>query len=279
VLIPLLLVIGLVSTVSGQFVSGVDLVEVYATVTDAKGEPISGLGQDDFSVTEDGQPQTVTAFAQTEVPLAVAVAVDRSFSVPPQQLKHIVGGAARFIRALRPGDLVMVLAIGSEIEIVAPLSTDRDAAVRSLAQVAPWGTTPLYDAARRSLDMIHAVAGRRALILLSDGIDRYSRTSAAELLDHARRRNVLVYPVAIGRTRPAIFAELARATGGRSAHVSNGVRLPATLDAIGTELRSQYLLGYSPGRPKDLQARWRAIRVAVSRPNAQIRAREGYFGP
>jgi Ca-activated chloride channel family protein len=174
---------------------------------------------------------------------------------------------------------VTVLAIGSEIDTLAALSPDRVAAVASLKGIEPWGTTPLFDAARKALDMIHAAAGRRALILLSDGSDRYSTTTAGELIDHARRRNVLVYPVAIGRARPDVFARLASVTGGRSALVSDPRHLPQVLDAIALELRSQYLLGYSPARTIGTEARWRSIGVTVKRPAVRVRARDGYFGP
>jgi Ca-activated chloride channel family protein len=173
----------------------------------------------------------------------------------------------------------MVLGIGSEVEVLAPLSGDRNAAAKALSGIEPWGTTPLYDAAGQALDMIHAVAGRRALVLLSDGVDRYSRTTATGLLELARRRNVLVYPIAIGRTRPEVFAQLAAVTGGRSALVRDVRQLSATLDAIGTELRAQYLLGYSPARPKDPSPRWRSIGVSVTRSGVRVRARDGYFGP
>jgi Ca-activated chloride channel family protein len=126
--------------------------------------------------------------------------------------------------------------------------------------------------------LIHAAAGRRALVLVSDGVDRYSRRTAAELLDQARRRNVLVYPIAIGRTRPPVFVELAAVTGGRSAHAPDAQRLSDLFDEIGAELRAQYLLGYTPSREPGLAPRWWSIGVRVNRPGVSVRARDGYFG-
>jgi Ca-activated chloride channel family protein len=260
-----------------QFASGVSAVEVYATVTDEKGEPVTGLTAGDFVVQEDGRPQTITAFAAGEFPLAIALAVDRSFSVPRERLTSTAAAARSFVQRLRPSDRVMVLAIGSEIETLAPLSSDHVTAMDALGRLEPWGTTPLFDAALAALDAIQAASGRRALILLSDGQDRYSRTTAAQLVEQARRRDVLIYPVATGRTRPAVFAELAAASGGRSFHAADLRALPTTLAAIAQELRLQYLLGYTPARSAEEQRGWRSIRVTVNRPGVRVRARDGYF--
>jgi Ca-activated chloride channel family protein len=264
---------------AAQFAAGVDLVEVYATVTGPGGELVQGLAAADFTVSEDGQPQAIAAFANTDVPLAVALAIDRSFSIPAAELRAAARAAAGFVKALQPADQVMIIGVGSEVDVLAPLSSDRTAAIDALARVDTWGTTPLYDAARRALDLIHAAAGRRALVLVSDGADRYSRSTAAELIDHARRRNVLVYPVAMGRSRPPVFVELAAVTGGRSALAVEASRLPSLFDAIAAELRAQYLLGYSPQRDTASAPRWRSIGVRVSRPGVSVRARDGYFGP
>jgi Ca-activated chloride channel family protein len=258
-----------------QFVSGVSAVEVYATVTDAKGEPVTGLTAADFRVEEDGRPQAIRTFAAGEFPLAVAIGIDRSFSVPRERLTAATASARRFIQGLRPADSAMVLAIGSEVETLSPLSTNHRDADAALGGVAPWGTTPLYDATQAALDVIQKATGRRALILLSDGEDRYSATSDAQLVAAARRRDVLVYPIATGRTRPPIFAELAAVTGGRSFQAAERADLDAALNSIARELRHQYFLGYTP--PADERRGWRSIRVMVSRPDARVRARDGYL--
>ena len=263
----------------GQFAAGVNLVEVYATVTDPAGQPITGLTASDFEVREDGHLQSVAAFAAGDFPLSVAVALDRSFSMGGRVA--VAKSAARvFVGALRPDDQVTVLAIGSGIETVAPLSADREAALRAIDRLDRWGTTPLYDATRAAIDLIEPARGRRALILVSDGDDRYSGMSASQLLEHARRSNVLVYPIAIGPARPPVFAELAASTGGRSFHEQTPAGLNATMAVIARELRFQYLLGYVPARSSDAPAseeQWRSIQVGVSRSNASVRARDGYF--
>ena len=140
-----------------------------------------------------------------------------------------------------------------------------------------WGTTPLYDAAAQALDAMAARSGRRALLLISDGGDRDSRTTAADLIARARQSHVLVYPVAIGGTRPPVFAELADVTGGRTFFIDDPKRLESQLRALARELRFQYLLGYTPSPRAGADPAWRAIEVSVSRPDVRVRAREGYF--
>lgn len=255
------------------------LVEVYASVTDAAGEPVTGLTQADFEVREDGAPQEISAFAAGEFPLAVALGVDRSWSMAGEPLKLARHAAQTFLRALKPADRSMVVAISSEAEVIAPLSTDRASQIAAVGRVDPWSTTALHDAIVASLDRLTSEPGRQALIVFSDGEDRYSRAPAAEVLERARRSNALIYPIAFGRKRPPLLAELAVITGGRSFLLKDARDLEKTLAAIARELRHQYLIGYTPARPIEKgQSEWRSIQVRLTnpRPGVRVRARDGY---
>ncbi len=268
----------LAPAVSAQFSSGVNVVEVYAAVTDQNGAPVSGLHREDFTVLEDGRAQTVSAFAEGDFPLSVALAIDRSFSMGTRQLPTAVSAARTFLGELRSGDQSMIVAIGSEIEVVSPLSTDRTAQQGALADLKPWGTTGLHDAIIESIEDIQSAKGRRALVLLSDGNDRYSKASASEAIDRARRSDVMVYPIAFGKSRPAMFAELAAVTGGRSFQPPDTAQLNTAMRTIANELRHQYLIGYTPSRPiAGGEAQWRTITVRVNRSDARVRARDGYL--
>ena len=261
-----------------QFTSGVDLVEVYATVSDPRGAPLSGLTRDDFSVEEDGRRQEIRTFSAGQFPLALAIGIDRSFSMAKAGLPAVSRAVRAFLRALRPDDQAMLVGIGSQTEVLAPLSRDRGPALEALDHLDPWGTTPLYDATLSAVDSIEPASGRRALILISDGTDRYSLTTATALLDRVRRKDVLIYPIALGKTRDAVFVEMATVTGGRSFQVASASSLPGALTAIADELRFQYLIGYVPARPSGRPG-WRSIQVRVNRPDARVRARDGYIAP
>lgn len=262
-----------------QFSAGTQLVEVYATVTDAKGEPVTGLQAADFTVLENNRPQQVSAFAAGEFPLTVALGVDRSWSMAGQPLRLAKQASRTFLRALKPGDRAMVLAISSDAEVVAPLSDDRLAQSRAIEALDPWSTTALYDAMIAALDRLEPETGRQALIVFSDGADRYSTATAAQVIERARRSNALIYPIAFGRNRPAVLAELAVLTGGRSFLLRDARELEKTLATIARELRYQYLLGYVPAETGAAGSReWRSIRVALTnaRPGLRVRARDGY---
>lgn len=262
-----------------QFTSRVQLVEVYASVTDATGEPLTGLQQADFVVMEGGERQTVTTFAAGEFPLTVALGVDRSWSMAGEKLANARAATITFLNLLKPGDRSMVVAISAEADVIAPLSTDRVTQIAAVRTLDPWSTTALHDATIASLNRLEAETGRQALVIFSDGVDRYSQASAAEVLQRARRSTALVYPIAFGKTRPPFFAELAVITGGRSFLLEDTGELEKTLGTVARELRHQYLLGYTPNRPIVAgQPEWRSIRVTLRnpRPGARVRARDGY---
>ena len=271
-IVPLLTI-----TLAGQFASGVNLVEVYATVTNAQGEPVTDLGRDAFHLLEDGAPQTIAAFTAGDVPLSIAIALDRSFSMAGERLRTAKRAAAAFIAALRPDDEVTIVAIGSEVETIAQPGPARAAAATRWETIEPWGATLLYDATREAIDRVEGRRGRRALLVISDGADRGSEISATALIDYARRHDVLVYPIAITKVRPPVLAELAGVTGGRSIVVADPARLEPALSGLARELRSQYLIGYAQARPLLDAPEWHSIDVRVDRPGVRVRARDGYY--
>ena len=262
-----------------QFSSRVQLVEVYATVSDRNGEPVTGLRQSDFEVYENNTRQDISAFAAGEFPLTVALGVDRSWSMAGNPLRLAKQASQSFLRALKPDDRSMVIAINNDAEVIAPLSADRAAQARAVEALDPWSTTALHDAIIATLDRLEPQPGRQALVVFSDGADRYSRATAAQVMERARRSNALIYPIAFGKQRPALLAELAVVTGGRSFLLRDARELDATFSAIARELRFQYLLGYAPIDPIEPgEAEWRSIRVALKNAPAgvRVRARDGY---
>ena len=262
-----------------QFSSRVQLVEVYATVTDRNGEPVTGLRQSDFVVFENNKRQDISAFAAGEFPLTVALGVDRSWSMAGNPLRMAKQASQAFLRALKPDDRSMVVAINNDAETIAPLSADRTAQIRAIDALDPWSTTALHDAVIATLDRLEPEHGRQAIVMFSDGADRYSHATAAQVVDRARRSNALIYPIAFGKQQPGLLTELAVVTGGRSFLLRDARELDSTLAAIAKELRYQYLLGYAPVDPIDRgEHEWRSIRVALTHASSgvRVRARDGY---
>ena len=260
-----------------QFGTSVNVVEVYASVTDAAGAPLQGLRRDQFTVFEDGQPQAVDTFVEADFPLSIAVALDRSLSMSGQRLQDARHAARVLLAELRPADQSMVIAISGEVEVVAPLSTDRAPQHDAIERLDPWSTTALHDAIIAAIDRVQAGTGRRALVVLSDGSDRYSEAGVEQVLERARAADVMVYGVALARTRPPLFVDLSVATGGRSFEAHDRRALEEAMRQIARELRHQYLLGYTPARPlTEGRGEWRSIRVEVDVPGGRTRARQGY---
>jgi Ca-activated chloride channel homolog len=260
-----------------QFSSQVQLVEVYATATDAKGEPIMGLRREDFDVYENNEIQQVSTFAAGEFPLTVALGVDRSWSMAGDPLRLAKQASQAFLRELKPEDRSMVVAISSDADVIAPLTMDRFNQGRAIEALDPWSTTALHDAIIATLDRLEPESGRQALVIFSDGTDRYSQATAAHVVERARRSNALVYLIAFGRERPPLLAELAVITGGRSFLLRDARDLAKTLADIARELRFQYLLGYTPSdQIESGSSEWRSIRVVARKPGVRVRARDGY---
>ena len=265
--------------VFAQFSSGVQLIEVYATVTDAKGELVTGLRQSDFQVLENDRPQDISAFAAGEFPLTVALGVDRSFSMAGEPLRLAKLASQTFLRQLKPGDRSMVVAIGNSAEVIATLSSDHEHQAQAVAALDAWSTTSLNDAVIAALDRLEPEKGRQALVVFSDGVDRYSQATSGAVIARARRSQALVYPITIGRTHVQPAVELATLTGGRSFLLRDAKELERTLSTIARELRYQYLIGYTPKTPaRPGLHEWRSIRVVLKNPanGARVRARDGY---
>jgi len=172
----------------------------------------------------------------------------------------------------------MILAVGTETQIVAPLSTDRPFQHEALAALTSWGVTPLSDAVLAAIARIEAASGRRALVLLTDGEERESARPASAAIARARETGVLIYPVGLGPTMPSLLNELAEWTGGRAFHIRRAAALTPALTAIADELRHQYLLGYVPDAAGSNRPGWHSIEVKVDVPGLRVRARKGYFG-
>jgi Ca-activated chloride channel family protein len=126
------------------------------------------------------------------------------------------------------------------------------------------------------VDVVQAGTGRRALVLLSDGADRYSTATADDVLAHVRRTDVMVYPVAVGKREPPLFVELAAVTGGRSFTARDGAALDEVMRTIASDLHHQYLIGYTPVARGREPGSWRSLEVSVKSPGARVRARRGY---
>jgi VWFA-related protein len=260
-----------------QFAARTDLVEVYVSVEDASGHPIDHLLAPAFHVLDNGLVQPVAVFAGGSLPLALAVIVDRSFSMRGGRLAAARAGALRMLDDLRSDDRVTVLAVGSDVETVASPEATRETAREAVRALAPWGSSPLTDAVSAALGAVRMQPGRRAVVLFTDGEDRYDVTTRRDVLDAVRRGDSLAYSVAVGKAEPPLLQQLAEMSGGRVSLAREAHEAAAAAAAIMADLRHQYVVGFAPpGGPPG----WHSITVTVDSPDARVRARQGYVqGP
>ena len=183
------------------------LVSVPAVVTDSTGRPLSGLKAENFRLIEDGQPQTITNFGTTETPFEIALLLDTSGSTR-DDVALIRAAANSFIEALRPGDRVGVVAFNQAqtvkdpiavVEVLSPLTDDRESLRSSIENLGASQGTPYYDALEKVADSIFRdppkddMRGRRAIVALTDGVDSSSNSDFATAKMKLARAGVACY--------------------------------------------------------------------------------------
>jgi len=257
----------------------VDVVQVTAVVTENDGRFVSGLTAADFKVSDDDRPQKITNFASENIPLELVTAVDVSSSMQ-EALAAVKRHATKFLSQLQPADQVTVLGFNDNIFTLARRSTDQAVRAKAIDRLAPWGGTALYDVIIRALDLLGRQAGRRALLVFSDGDDQSSHASMNAVLQRAESSDATVYMIGQGRalratTLQQLMKQLASGSGGRAFFSDDETKLEGIFHEIIEDLRHQYLLAYAP--PESARSGdWHRIRVEVPGRGYNVRARLGY---
>lgn len=193
------------STVVGQkqddfrFRSGVELVNVTATVTDKSGRFVPGLKQDDFIIYEDNAKQEVTHFSNERVPVSLGIVIDTSGSMAGEKLEYAQAAINRFLgELLDPQDEIFLTRFQSYPELVQDWTTDRKRLARVVARMNAGGGTAMYDAVAEAVPM--ATTGehrKKAILLISDGNDTDSNSSVGQVKQLIRNSEVMVYAIGI----------------------------------------------------------------------------------
>jgi len=311
-------------TEDATFSADVKVVNVLASVRDKQGHVVSSLGKDDFVVTEDGRPQTIKYFShETDLPLTLGLLVDTSMS-QRRVLGQEKSASFRFLdRVLRAQkDLTFVIHFDHDTELLQDLTSSRTDLQRALDQLElpsdsrqmrgsgsrAAGTT-LYDAIYlASNDLLKKQQGRKAQILLTDGVDHGSKTYLNDAIEAAQRSDSIVYsilfadqeeqrpmapmggmgggrrrggmgrapvPMSSGPDGKKILQRISRETGGSFFEVSKKLSIDEIFDRIQEELRNQYSIGYTPDKTDN--SGFRAIKVTTKQSGMKVQAREGYY--
>ncbi len=284
-----------------------EVVNVYAVVRTKHGQLVPDLNKNDFEIKEDNIPQKIRYFSrETDTPLTLAIMIDTS---PSQQrvLATEKEEADAFLRqVLRPKDLACVIHFDVDVELLQDFTNDPRLLANAINSTVingggqgmgprplptrSIGATHLYDAVYlASNDLMKHEVGRKVLILLTDGVDQGSQETLREALEAAQKSDVIIYSIDIidrafygfggmtfGEGGDSVLKKLSEQTGGRVLKVNKIKNTRAAFDEIARELRTQYLLGYTPSNPRK-DPGYRKISVRVLHGDYKVQARRGYY--
>ena len=287
------------------FGATVDLVTLHATVRASGGGLVRGLRAEDFSVFEDGARQTLTQVDYGEIPVSAILLLDTSSSMIGGGIRAERAGAKRLVDALLSADesaagvgelganRVMVLGFNSRLHLYSDFNNDPTALEPAIEAALPDGGTALFDALAQSLRKANRASGKRALIVLSDGLDTESSFAYEDVVEYARQSDVLIYSIGLqlmhegteygdasGAVKRGVdqLRSMAETTGGAAYFPLNLEELEEIYAAIAQELRGQYALSFSPLN-QSWDGRWRELSVQLpGHPGAIIQVRPGYYG-
>jgi Ca-activated chloride channel family protein len=274
--------------------SGVELVSLSVSVTDADAKYVTSLEQGDFEVFEDGARQTITFYSRKQQPIALAVLLDTSNSME-DKMTTAQEAAVGFARRLQPDDVAEVIEFSSQVQILQDFTNDAAALERAIRSTTADGSTALYNAIYISLKELRKIKARtedeirrQAIVVLSDGDDTSSLLPYEEVLDLAKRSETAIYTIGLREQRDGsrptfreaeyVLRQLAQETGGRSFFPTSVHELPKIYDQISQELSTLYSIAYSSRNPLRNGA-WRRVVVRVGKPGMVARTRQGYYGP
>jgi VWFA-related protein len=280
------------------FSAGVKVVNILATVRNKAGELVASLSKEDFSLSEDGRPQTIRYFTrETDLPLTVGLMVDTSGS-QQRVLDAERGASFRFLdQVVRENkDKVFIVQFDSAVQIRQDLTSSVrkledvlayvDTETERQLQIQHGGGTLLYDAVvRASKDIMQKQSGRKALIVLTDGVDNGSYFTLQDAVDAAQRADTLVYSILYadagaygmfgGGGGERVLRRMSEQTGGGYFEVTKKLTVDRIFDTIEQELRSQYNIGYISDKPAVL-SEFRAVQLTAQKGLA-VQARREYW--
>jgi Ca-activated chloride channel family protein len=282
----LLALCGGVSTSAQQptFRTGTRTVALYATVTDSQKRLVPDLTRSDFEIYDNDKPQVIELFLNEVQPITVIVMLDTSASMTGN-LKLLEQAAEQFLIRMLPADKGMVGAFNDKIEFFpATFTSDRDVLIRSLGELDFGNPTRLFDAIAASMDRLDQVDGRRVVLVFTDGEDTGSNSGSGEVLEQARREEVMIYAIGLRsdyfngsrqvRSKPdSGLKRLAEETGGGYFELDSTSDLAPTFTRVAQELHSQYVLGFTPAL---LDGKVHRLSIKA-KPGMTVRTRRSYL--
>jgi VWFA-related protein len=256
------------------FATGVEAIRVDVRVT--RGERVVlGLQAADFEVRDNGVLQDVELISSENMPVNVILALDTSGSVAGEALEQLRTAGQALLARLRPEDRAGLVTFSHEVTLREGLTRDRDRLRVALTEVQARGETAVIDGSYAAMMVGEADVGRDLMIVFSDGVDTSSWLTDSQVLEAARRSEVIVYGVSVrGTVEPKFLSRLTQIAGGALLEVESMRDLSAAFVGILDEFRSRYVLSYSPKGVSG--GGWHPIEVKIKGGRGIARSRAGY---
>jgi Ca-activated chloride channel family protein len=270
------------------------LVLIPVHVTTAQGASVTSLRKEDFMLFEDGVKQTITHFAQDDAPVSAGLLLDISSSMK-NKLDKASQAATQFFKFANPEDEFFLIEFNSRAKLKVPFTRDWAGIAGEIGAARTSGMTAMLDAIHLAVaTMKHARNSRKALIILSDGGDNFSRRNLRELKSTLLEADVQVYAMGVfdndysrkhtpeERNGPKLLDQVVLDTGGRDFPIAKLEDLPDIGIRIARELRNQYVLGFAPATSV-ADGKYHRVNLQLTPPNADSALRtyyrQGYYAP
>jgi Ca-activated chloride channel family protein len=279
-----ILLAAVVAAQQPTFKGGTQIVSVFATVTDAQQRLVPNLVIDDFEVLDNDKPQTLVFFQNEVQPITVVVMLDTSGSMT-SSIPLLKAAAEQFVIRLLPDDKGRIGAFADNIQLSPRFTNDRDELVGAVKDIDYGNGTRLWDAVGMSLDELQGQAGRRVVLVFTDGDDTASRTRLGTVIDRGRSEEVMIYAIGLEshyfngqrmvNSKPdSGLKKIADETGGGFFELKKTSDLAPTFTRVAQELHSQYVLGFTP---MQLDGKVHRLTVRLKQGGMTARARRSYL--
>lgn len=266
------------------FRSNTQTVPIFATVIDAERRLVPSLDKSAFTILDNGKPQEITFFLNEIQPFTVVVMLDTSLSMTAN-IGRLRAAAEQFLIRMLPEDKGQVGAFNDKIQFSGEFTSDRDELIGALKELQFGNPTKLYDAISESMDRLKNVESRKVVLVFTDGDDTASKTSMSNILNRAKREEVMVYAIGLEveyfngarqvRSRPdRSLQRLSQETGGGYFELQKTDDLGPTFRRVAQELHSQYTLGFTASV---LDNKEHEIEVLINKSGLTARARKSYI--
>jgi VWFA-related protein len=260
-------------------VSTFPVVKAYASVLDASGKPVRGIKRENVTIFENNQPMTIEHMQMAgengkHEPLNLAIVIDRSESMSGEKIARAKESVLRFISLMEPGDRASLIVFSDQVAELEPLTGDQEKLRKTVATIQPSGHTALYDAVAKGVASVQNVPGRKAVIVLTDGIANRGALDINQAIAAAVKAYVSVSVIGLGKDVRAVRLErIATESGGSYFYTPSSDGLAEIYDAISSRIRNEYVITYRTGKRAEYL---RNVSLKLATGQTAVRA---YFQP